>query len=45
LLEKGNPYVLLQAAELLIVGRSVCGIVLIANPPAVDWQDRQERPQ
>lgn len=35
LLEKGNPYVLLQPAELLIVGGSACGIVLIANPPAV----------
>ena len=35
MLEKGNPYVLLQPAELLIVGGSACGIVLIANPPAV----------
>jgi chemotaxis protein MotA len=35
LLEKGNPWVLLQPAELLIVGGSACGIVLIANPPAV----------
>jgi chemotaxis protein MotA len=35
LLEKGNPWVLLQPAELLIVGGSACGIILIANPPPV----------
>jgi chemotaxis protein MotA len=34
LLEKGNPYVLLQPAELLIVCGAAAGIVLIANPPA-----------
>jgi chemotaxis protein MotA len=33
MLEKGNPYVLLQPAELLIVGGAAVGIVLIANPP------------
>ncbi|HLI84358.1 MAG TPA: flagellar motor stator protein MotA [Bryobacteraceae bacterium] len=32
--EKGNPYVLLQPAELWIVGGAAAGIVLIANPPA-----------
>jgi|SRR5579871_675333 len=35
ILEKGNPWVLLQPAELLIVGGAASGIVLIANPPAV----------
>ena len=35
LLEKGNPYVLVQPAELLIVGGAALGIVLVANPPAV----------
>lgn len=35
LLEKGNPYVLLQPAELLIVGGAASGIMLIANPPGV----------
>jgi len=35
LVEQGNPYVLLQPAELLIVGGAACGIVLVANPPAV----------
>ncbi len=34
LAEKGNLYVLLQPAELLIVGGAACGIVLVANPPA-----------
>jgi chemotaxis protein MotA len=34
LVEKGNPYVLLQPAELLIVGGGALGIVLVANPPA-----------
>jgi chemotaxis protein MotA len=31
--EKGNPYVLLQPAELLIVCGAAAGIVLVANPP------------
>jgi chemotaxis protein MotA len=31
--EKGNPYVLLQPAELLIVCGAAAGIALIANPP------------
>jgi chemotaxis protein MotA len=35
LLEKGNPYVLMQPAELLIVGGAAAGIVLIANPPVL----------
>ena len=35
LVEKGNPWVLLQPAELLIVGGAALGIVLVANPPAV----------
>ena len=35
LLEKGNLWVLLQPAELLIVGGSALGIVMVANPPAV----------
>lgn len=35
LLEKGNPWVLMQPAELLIVGGAAVGIVLIANPPAL----------
>ena len=35
LLEKGNPYVLLQPAELLIVGGAALGIILVANRPAV----------
>jgi len=35
LLEKGNPWVLLQPAELLIVGGAAMGIILIANRPAV----------
>jgi chemotaxis protein MotA len=34
LLEEGNPYILLQPAELLIVGGAAAGIILIANPPA-----------
>lgn len=33
--EKGNPYVLLQPAELLIVCGSALGIVLIANRPSL----------
>lgn len=35
LVEKGNPYVLLQPAELLIVGGAALGMVMVANPPAV----------
>jgi chemotaxis protein MotA len=35
LLERGNPYVLMQPAELLIVGGAAIGITLVANPPAV----------
>jgi chemotaxis protein MotA len=35
LLEKGNPWVLLQPAELLIVVGAAAGIVLIANPPTL----------
>lgn len=34
LVEQGNLYVLLQPAELLIVGGGALGIVLVANPPA-----------
>ena len=32
MLEKGNPWVLLQPAELLIVAGAAVGIILIANP-------------
>jgi chemotaxis protein MotA len=35
LLEKGNPWVLFQPAELLIIGGSAIGIILVSNPPAV----------
>ena len=35
LLEKGNPWVLLQPAELLIIGGASLGIILVANRPAV----------
>src|SRR4051794_17579954 len=35
LLESGNLYVLLQPAELLIVGGAAVGIVIVANPPSV----------
>jgi chemotaxis protein MotA len=35
LLERGNPWVLMQPAELLIIGGSACGITLVANPPRV----------
>jgi len=35
LLEKGNPYVLMQPSELLIVGGAAIGITLMANPPAM----------
>ena len=34
-LESGNLYVLLQPAELLIVGGAAAGIVMVANPPSV----------
>jgi chemotaxis protein MotA len=32
LMEKGNPYILMQPAELLIVGGAAIGITLAANP-------------
>jgi chemotaxis protein MotA len=35
LLENGNPWVLFQPAELLIVGGAAAGIVMVANPPSV----------
>jgi chemotaxis protein MotA len=35
ILERGNPYVLIQPAELLIVVGAAIGIVLVANPPAI----------
>ncbi|HWC98763.1 MAG TPA: flagellar motor stator protein MotA [Candidatus Sulfopaludibacter sp.] len=35
LLERGNPWVLMQPAELLIVGGAAVGILLVANPPGV----------
>lgn len=35
LLEKGNPYVLMQPAEALIIVGAAAGIVLLANPWAV----------
>ena len=35
LMEKGNPYVLMQPSELLIVGGAAVGITLMANPPAM----------
>ena len=35
LLEKGNPWVLMQPAELLIIGGAGVGIVMAANSPAV----------
>jgi chemotaxis protein MotA len=35
LLERGNPYILLQPSELLIVGGAAVGITLMANPPDV----------
>jgi chemotaxis protein MotA len=34
LLERGNPYVLMQPAELLIICGSAAGIVLVSNSPA-----------
>jgi chemotaxis protein MotA len=35
ILEKGNPWVLMQPAELLIIGGAAVGIVIVANSPAV----------
>jgi hypothetical protein len=35
LVENGNPLVLFQPAELLIVGGAAAGIVMVANPPSV----------
>ena len=35
LLESGNLFVLLQPAELLIVGGAAAGIIMVANPPPV----------
>lgn len=35
LLEKGNPWVLMQPAELLIIGGGAAGIVMVSNSPAV----------
>jgi flagellar motor component MotA len=35
MLERGNPYVLMQPAELLIICGAAVGIVLLSNPPAL----------
>ena len=35
LLERGNPYVLMQPAEVLIIVGAAAGIILVANPWAV----------
>lgn len=35
LLERGNPYLLLQPAEFLIIVGAAAGVTLIANPPRV----------
>jgi chemotaxis protein MotA len=35
LVEKGNPWVLMQPAELLIIGGAAIGIILVSNPPSV----------
>jgi chemotaxis protein MotA len=35
LVEKGNPWVLMQPAELLIIGGAATGIILVSNPPGV----------
>jgi chemotaxis protein MotA len=35
ILERGNPWVLFQPAELLIIGGSALGIILLSNPPSV----------
>jgi chemotaxis protein MotA len=34
-LERGNPYVLMQPAEMLIICGAAMGTVLVANPPSV----------
>jgi chemotaxis protein MotA len=34
MLEKGNPYVLMQPAEILIICGAAMGTVLVANPPS-----------
>lgn len=34
-LEKGNPWVLLQPVEFLIIGGAALGIILVSNPPVV----------
>jgi len=34
-LERGNPYVLMQPAEMLIICGAALGTVLVANPPSV----------
>lgn len=34
-LEHGNPWILVQPAEILIIVGASCGIVLVGNPPAV----------
>lgn len=34
-MERGNPWVLMQPAELLIVGGAAIGIILVANSPSV----------
>src|SRR5437762_1195025 len=38
LLEHGNPWVLMQPAELLIICGAAIGIVLVSNSPAVIWK-------
>ena len=35
ILERGNPYVLMQPAERLIICGSATGILLLSNPPAL----------
>jgi chemotaxis protein MotA len=35
IVEKGNPWVLMQPAELLIIGGAATGIILVSNPPEV----------
>ena len=43
LMEHGNLKVLIQPAELLIIGGAAMGTVLIANPAARAQEDRQWR--
>ena len=43
LMEHGNLKVLIQPAELLIIGGAAMGTVLIANPTACAEEDRQRR--